>query len=550
MLLRRVLFLLLLGPALLAATASGQTAIWNKAAGNAAQANDAFARCRRVVEAWYARAGQGNLLLPRTITERVWRSNDNAADMWSHFVNASYLVGDAALEVKVRGTMRDALRLTTRVGRLSEYYNIDTNTFVDNNPNLPIMIFGAAEEVKDGMVPIIDLTGQQAYVERARNLLYDIMANARVSTSRGKIPDGTAEVCGDMLQGLCRIYGATGDPNLKRWAEQIGDAWILDVLPRNNGLPSHEWNFDKGRAAEDMLQLNDHGNEIVVGLVELLYLERIHDTNRYNTYRPGVQKMIDQLLAHAIVSSGNWASQIQPSNLKVLKIGRVDTWGYVLNAVYSMYLLTGQQKYRTATETMMRAIAKDPQALDWGDSMDSYADSIESGIILYNRLPLAETGAWLEQVTAKFLAFQQANGLVRDTYLDGNYVRTALMWALMKTAGTRVQPWRADLNFGAAIDSGKLYLQLSAAKAWQGLLCLDGPRARQNLGLAVDYPRLNQFPQWFTIQPDALYTVTIDGARMDSVLGQDLIDGLALDVGTKPVQVVVWPRSGPPYAKQ
>lgn len=541
---RRLLFILC--ALALTAPAFGQTTVYQTAARNAVQANDALNRCRRVLNAWYARTGKGNLLLPRTTSQREWVVNDTASDMWAHFVNAAFVLGDPVLEAKTRGTLVDVMRLTTRLDRLPDGINIDTGKWIESSPDKMHILFGAAEEVKDGLTPIIDLTGQRAYVERARVLLEDVMENGVTKTKYGVIPDNRAETNGDMLEALCRLYGATRDPNMKKWAERIGDAWIFQVLPNTNGLPCHVFDFSDNKPDQNELRLLDHGNEIVVGLVELLNLEYVHDRARYDKYRPSIEKMMDRLVDHAVDADGIWYVKIRPTDYKVLSPGgnAQDTWGYTTNAVYAMYLMTGKQKYLDHVNKAMRSVATKPAYLSWGWLNDSWADAIEGGILLYNRIATPEMAAWLEKIVPKFLAMQKADGTVMATYLDGNYVRTALMWAQMKTAGTRLVGGRADVKYGATVSSGKLYLHLSAATPWSGAICFDYARYRMNMGLKMDYPRINQYPQWYTIDPDGLYDVTVNGQTQGPILGQELIEGYAVSVGSTPTLMAVWRHAG------
>ncbi len=250
---------------------------WAVAERNAAQANEAFARCRRLMYAWYKHKGVNNHLLPQNLRSRQWTAQNSAADLWSFFVITAYFTDAEALDTFVRETLRDEIRLTTRLGRLPDDYDIDRNVFVRREPDLPKIIFGASEYVKDGLLPIVETMGRTAWFYRGRDLLEDICAHAPVETRFGKIPSDGAEVNGNMLQGLSRYYSATGDPRFKAWAERIGDAYFLDMLPRNNDLPCHSWDFAAGKPARDVLSLSDHGNEIIFGLSELVAQEHVHD---------------------------------------------------------------------------------------------------------------------------------------------------------------------------------------------------------------------------------------------------------------------------------
>ncbi len=56
----------------------------------------------------------------------------------------------------------------------------------------------------------------------------------------------------------------------------------------------------------------------------------------------------------------------------------------------------------------------------------------------------------------------------------------------------------------------------------------DTPRHRLHMRLPLNYPRLNEFPEWFTADPDATYRVRVDGGAWRTVGGAELARGLAL----------------------
>lgn len=520
--------------------------VWAKAAKNGDRAHEVFNRCHRLVQAWYRHTGAGNQLLPQNLGSRQWTAQNSAADLWSFFVLTTYLTDEAAFNGQIRQTLRDEIRLTTRLDSLPDDYHIDRNAFVREEINLPRIIFGSSEYVKDGLLPIAELMGRTVWFERSRSMLDDIFKHAPTKTKFGMLPGDTAEVNGEMLQNLCRYYSATGDPRYKAWAERIGDAYFLEILPNNNDLPCHAWDFEAGKPRDDRLSLSDHGNEIIFGLSEVVMLEHVYDKAKAAQYMPAMRRMLDKLLKIARNEDGLWVHTIQPSTGKVLKSSTPDTWGYALDAYYAFYLATGEEKYREAVHRALKGINAKPKYREWGGS-DAFADSIESGIVLLNRIPEPEGFAWLEATVPAFLAKQREDGIIEGWHGDGNYARTALMYALMKTAGTRVSGWRKDLRFGAAMDGEGLCVVLRADKPWKGKLHFDYPRHRMHMGLQINYPRLNEFPEWYTVEPTRLYDVTVGETKLPTLLGDDLMRGIDVEIKDGPVQVVVLPLTGPPY---
>jgi len=523
--------------------------LWAEAEANAARAHEAFSRSRRVMHAWYGHQGKANALLPDRLDNRIWRPENAAADLWSFLILAAHFTDRDLFEGVVQQTLEDEIRLTTRLGRLPDDFNIDAQTFERRDADLDNILFGASEYVKDGLLPVTEVLGRTAWFERARELLDDIFRYARVETPFGRLPSSSAEVCGEMLQSLSRFYFATGDERYKAWAERIGDAYFLDMMPKNNGLPCHGWDFDASKATNDLLSLSDHGNEIVFGLAELLALEHACDPAKFEQYLPPMRRMLDTLLEVAVNEHGLWVHSIRTGTLEVANAGTPDTWGYALNAVYTFYLLTGEAKYREAVRRALRGINADVKYRAWGGA-DAFADSIEGGIVLLNRIPEPEGFAWLEATVSAFLAKQREDGIVEAWYGDGNSVRTALMYALMKTQGAYVTPWREDVRIGAMADAGALRVHVAAAEPWEGVVRFDYPRHRMHFGLPLNYPRLNEFPEWYVLEPTRLYKVAVDGQTQGVQLGDRLIKGLPLELDASQAQIVVRPLPGPPYGER
>ena len=524
--------------AIATAALAAEPDVWATCARNAEQANEAFTRCNRMVHAWYKHKGTANMLVPQNLRSRQWNGHNAAADLWSFFVLTAHLTDQKVLGAMVRQTLRDDIALTTRVGWLTADFDIDKNAFVRKEPDVNRLIFSNSEYVKDGLLPICELMGQTVWFDRARGLIEDICTRAPVETKFGNIPSESAELNGEMLQNLCRFYCATRDERYKQWAFRIADAYFLDALPKCNDLPCHSWDFANGKPRSDRLSLSDHGNEIVFGLSEAMVLAHVYDEERAPKYIAAMKRMVDKLLAIAVNEHGLFMHSIQPSTGKVLRRNVPDTWGYSLDGVYALHMVTGEAKYRDAVARALKGINADPRYRNWGGA-DAFADSIESGIVLLNRIPEPEGFEWLEATVKPFLAKQRADGIIEGWHGDGNYARTALMYALMKTAGTRVEPWRPDLKFGAVVRDGKLYVQLTADRPWEGKLFFDYPRHRYHFGLTLNYPRLNEYPEWYAIDPDRSYLVTTVGGRALRKGGHMLLRGLYVSLADKPTQLII-----------
>jgi hypothetical protein len=104
------------------------------------------------------------------------------------------------------------------------------------------------------------------------------------------------------------------------------------------------------------------------------------------------------------------------------------------------------------------------------------------------------------------------------------------MYALWKTQGTSARPWRADLRFGAARRGQSLVLTVDADSAWRGVLRFDVPRHRTILGLPADWPRINSYPEWYTVDERARYRVLdVATGRLRTVTGEELARGFPVE---------------------
>ena len=169
--------------------------------------------------------------------------------------------------------------------------------------------------------------------------------------------------------------------------------------------------------------------------------------------------------------------------------------------------------------------------------MDGYADAIESALNLYNRERSEEAASWIDSEINIMYTFQQDNGLIQEWHGDGNFARTAIMYALWKTRGTHAEPWREDVRWGATEFNGGILVSLSAEKDWNGKLFFDTKRHKENLNLPFDWARINQFPEWFTVERDKKYAVTVNG-ETTSHSGEELASGLDMSIAPGKTTVI------------
>ncbi len=160
------------------------------------------------------------------------------------------------------------------------------------------------------------------------------------------------------------------------------------------------------------------------------------------------------------------------------------------------------------------------------------AAAIESVLNLYNREQVADVDDWIDGEIQVMWAKQQDSGIIEGRHGDGNFVRTSLMYGLWKSVGIVARPWREDVKTGAVIrDDGDLFLSIQADSSWAGTLVFDSPRARTQMNLPMDWPRSNQFPEWYVVDASAGYAVhdlSIGASRKAS--GRELLSGLSVSL--------------------
>jgi hypothetical protein len=171
---------------------------------------------------------------------------------------------------------------------------------------------------------------------------------------------------------------------------------------------------------------------------------------------------------------------------------------------------------------------------DWtkpSNTVDDLADSIEGAIYLVAHEPVSEAMAWIDHSIRKMLPYQKRDGFIERWYGDGNWNWTLLLYALMKTQGCHLKAWQPGVELGAVREGNVLYLALHSAKSWSGKVAFDYARHRRLLNLTKDYARLNQWPEWYTVDENTPYVIRDADTGLEEIrTGSDLKDGYATAV--------------------
>lgn len=493
---------------------------FNRAEENARHAAEAFYRCRTFIDGWLAHADPATGLIPRNLRDSpFWNGRDSAADNYPFMVLTASMTDRDLLAGKMLDMLRTETRLTCRIDRLPDDWSFAKQGWRREKADLDAIVFDGAEYVKDGLIPITEWLGASPWSERAIGIVDDIWKNAPIDTPFGRIPTLNFEVNGDLLQACSRLFWFTGDRKYLAWAIRLGDYYLL-----GDHHPTRDM---------EELALGDHSCEVINGLSELYVACSKAAPEKREAYRKPIHELYDRLLEVGRNDHGMIYLKVNPKT-GAHGSALTDNWGYNYDGIYTAFLIDGNAAYREAVRKVLGNL-KDHYTGQGGlcqsHSADGYADSIEGALTLLNREPVQSAFAWVESEIRVMWAKQQADGVIEGWHGDGNFARTSLMYALWKTQGCRLEPWRPDLRIGAVRDGDQLYLSLAADHPWQGRLLFDAPRHRSRMHLPLDYPRINQFPEWFTVDDgDALLIRSSGGVpvRIDHPAAGH---GLSLDAG-------------------
>jgi len=526
---RTLLIVIVLVSALCGVAAETTDPDFKQALENGRLANEGYVRCHRFVEGWLKHADPKTGLIPRNLNEckDIWNAWDAAADNYPFMVLTAALTDRPMFEGRMLDMLRTEIKLTSRLDSLPDTYSFSKQGFADAQPELGRLIFGASEYAKDGLMPLTEWLGPSPWCDRMLRILDDIWKHAPVETKFGNIPTTSQEVNGEHLQTLSRVYWMTGDKKYLDWAIRLGDYYLLD---------KHHPTRD-----ETKLRLRDHGCEIVSGLCELYATVHFANPEKKRAYEKPLHEMLDRILMVGRNEHGLFYNTVNPQTGEH-DAGLADTWGYNFNGFYTVYLIDKTETYREATRKAMSNLSEHYRSYPWeGTSADGYADSLESALNLLNRENVPGVAEWLDSEMKVMWKIQKPDGIIEGWHGDGNFARTTIMYCLWKSQGVTIQPWRDDIILGAVRAGDTIKITLTAAKPWQGKLIFDAPRHKANLHLPLDWPRINQFPEWFTVEAAKTYTVhdlLPDSATICTA--RQLSDGIPtrLTVGEKKQMIV------------
>jgi hypothetical protein len=494
-----------------AAAASDLTA---EATLNGELAGDALRRAMAVHNAWMARRDPTTGLFPQSLARQEFNYRNTAADFFCFQLGIAMSTG-AVTTPALKETLAKERSFNTK-GELCQALDWKTGKQIQRPLN--DRMFSTAEYMKDGLVSLYDRTGDPDVLARMIELGDAIVSSCREQSNYGMIPSRDSEVNGDVLQALSRLAFTTGDPKYADLVGRLTDAAVEQMLKHSGGLPTKRYNYIEDSTTRTVVQLRDHGNETAVGLSEAFALAVAKQDDhawreRADRWVDPLARMYEIILKGGVNADGLLVNQIDAKTYEIRDPAPCDNWGYLLSGAILFTEAAARQKVLPQSrldailarvDAIALAVTK-TDGVPWeGQHHDGWADSVESSIYIAARRPAirAKLMSWADDQIAYMFKCQRPDGFVSDDYLDGNFIRTAMLYADMRSGGFRLYPWKPDTILGLAAsdhdgDSPQGILVIKAGPGgYKGQLLPDHHRYRDHLKLPWDWPRLNSWPEW------------------------------------------------------
>ncbi len=494
---------------------SPETPDWRRAERSARYAGIALSKVQRWLHerCLAVRDARSGLFRP---TGRQWNYRDTAADCYPFYVWAAYYTDKEVLDTVMIDVLKAEQRLCNHLDRLPVPYDMDEGC--KNVTSLDRIIFGASEYAKDGLIPIVEVTGKgYPWYDRLRGLVDDIFAHAPVETPYGTIPSTNIEVNGELLQILPRLYAMTRENKYLEWAHRLADYYLLP----GQFVPT---------------RLSDHGCEIIGGLGLLFAIDSTAAPEKRDQYRPHLEYMFGEILRRGRNSDGIIVGTLEATEGPHDTVGIRDGWGYDYVGFLDYDMALGVRRHHDAIKTALGNLLKPRyRRFNWDhNSRDNVADSVEGGLYLLYRLPTTAGFVWADREIATLLVDHVRADRLWDTHkLEANTVRTVLIHTMLHTRNTIARPWQQGLQLGAAPCGRGICIVMKSGELYEGRIQFDIPRHRLSMGFCQDWPRMNAVPEWFTVEPDDAHRYVVTNAASGAatrLTGRSLSEGLSVRV--------------------
>lgn len=492
---------------------------------NATLSHEALLRARAVHQAWLRLRHPATKLYGQARGKPEWNYRNTAADFFCFHLHAGLRLNPAGMP-SLTETLAAEAALRTPAG-LCRPVMADTGKVIDVDHDE--LMFGTSEYVKDGLLSVYERHGGGLIGDRMRALVDALIRQSRQGSKFGPLPGSGTEINGNMLQVCGRLSYAMGRADYAEFAARIADALVQQAMPANGGVPPKAFDYRSNKVLDPAVKLKDHGNEALLGLAEAYAMavarggEDPRWAERADRWAGPLAAMFQTVLTHGVNRDGLIVAAMSTSPPGPTSRDLSDNWGYVASGA-TLFTDAARRHGKVAAdrlaaidaavERIARATFARPPT-PWSGSMDSDADAVESALYLaaYRPALRPEAMRWADRQLDLLYRLQDSDGAVERFYLDGNFIRTSLMYADALSGGWRVEPWREDVEVGLAADGqGNAVVVVRTAEPYSGTLRPDQPRHRTVMNLPWDWARLNSWPEWHLVG---------DGVRVVSATGID-----------------------------
>ena len=317
-------------------------------------AHESFQRSLDFTQAWLKKIDPESGLIPANLQSKsdLWDPANAAADNYPFMVLTAFLLDEDLFRGQLLEMLHQEKKLSSRLGVLPDVYSFSKKGFHENPINMGHVIFGASEYIKDGLIPLNELIGPSPWQDRMMEILEELLRYTDEFTDLEKYFKRTSsveEIHGEMLQTLSRVYWMTGDNKYLNWAIQIADLYLLQT-------DFSETNY---------LKLRDHGCEIIGGLSELFLSLHHLKHPKLPAYRPPLYRLLDRILVFGRNADGLFYNAINLQDQSLIDERIADTWGYILNAYYTVWLVDQKEEYLEAVRKPFRALNANYRTYNW-----------------------------------------------------------------------------------------------------------------------------------------------------------------------------------------
>ncbi len=426
---------------------------------NAALAADALARATRIHDVWMLRRNPTTKLFPQSATNPEWNYRNTAADFFGFQFTLAQEQNLPSVPL-LRETLQ-AERVVNPAGISGGLCRaIDSVSGRTGGQTARERMFATCEYLKDGLTPLYERHGDPAVLDRMKELADAIIASSAVQSRFGKIPSRDSEINGDVLQAFGRLGFACGPKSGEKYHAMlaaIADAIVGQMLthPDAPGVPLHFYDYQTDRFSSGIVRLRDHGNETAVGLAEAFATAVALKSDpawaaRADRWAEPLARMYELILARGVNADGLLVTQLDGGGsggpkslprreLTITDPEPCDNWGYLLSGV--LLFVQAEQRHNSIAPARLDALLARVDAialavtrtdnLRWeGDNPDGFADTIESAIHIAAHRPAIREQLlnWSDTQIIHLFQAQKPDGLCTGDYLDGNVIRTAMMY--------------------------------------------------------------------------------------------------------------------------